>query len=141
VDGLRLLPFLGAYFCLALVCAAFGAWFCHLSSLAHFRPDYFSFLPFLLVVFMPIFPICLMQYQRRQSLRDLCRFRELGHYLRHLWWPMIWPALGFVGLLRACGLLYGISWFVGLGVVFASFHELLRHYGDRIDDPHPRSGL
>jgi hypothetical protein len=133
LDGVRLILFVAVYVALAFSFSLMAEWLIFFCSFSYLHPRWYSLISVLLVVTLPVFLILLMQYQRRQHLRDICQIRALAHYLRYLWWPMIWPALGFLGLQAACGVLYGLAWFVGFGVVFASFNELLRHYGDRIE--------
>jgi hypothetical protein len=132
-DGCRLFFFVLAYAVISICLSLAAKFLVIFSSLSFIRPTCLVFWPFMAVLLLPVFLVCLTQYQRRERVRDLLNLGHLCHYLRFVWWPWVWPALGFVGLACACQLLYGITFFIGFGVVFASYNELLRHFGDRID--------
>jgi hypothetical protein len=132
-DGLRLLFFVFAYVGICLFLSLSAECLIVLGSLGLFHLPWRALLPLMAVLLLPGLLVCLAQYQRRERFRDLLNFPHMLHYLRFVWWPMVWPALGFMGLLNVCQLLYGVAWFIGFGVVFASYNELLRHFGDRID--------
>jgi hypothetical protein len=134
VDGLRFVSFAAVYIATCLVLSLVSEWLVVIGSFGFIAISWRLLMPLILVLFFPGFFVCLMVYQRSEKIRDLLAPSMLCHYLRHMWWPMIWPALAFIGLQFVCGILYGIAWFVGFGVAIASYNELLRHYGDRIDD-------
>jgi hypothetical protein len=131
-DGLRLILMVAIYMGGVFLGANAFSWMVRMVSGGYLLVRWSTLTPFILVVTMPFFLVCLFRHQRGESICDIFNFRPTLHYLRFVWWPMIWPSLGFIGLQFACGALYGLAWFVGFGVVFASFNELLRHYGDRI---------
>jgi hypothetical protein len=141
VDGLRLVVFVAVYVAIASALALAAKWLVIFGSVGVLGVSGIMLRPLFLVLLFPCFFVCLMVYQSRERAGDILKASLLCHYLRFLWWPMIWPALGFVGLQTVCGLLYGIAWFVGFGVAIASFNELLRHYGDRIDEDIYGDGL
>ncbi|MDR2664023.1 MAG: DUF4013 domain-containing protein [Puniceicoccales bacterium] len=137
-DGLRLLAFVILYGFGSFLLSTAAEWLVVAGSFGLVRISWSTLMPLILVLLFPLLFVGIMQYQRSESFRELFSAqRGTLHYLRFLWWPMVWPALAFVGLQHVCGVLYGIAWFVGFGVAIASFNELLRHYGDRIEE---RSG-
>ncbi|MDR0340302.1 MAG: DUF4013 domain-containing protein [Puniceicoccales bacterium] len=138
-DGLRFVAFIVAYAVCSFGLAFIAQWLMLVGSFGVLHVSWTVPLPLALVLLFPLLFVGLMRYQQSENVRHLLSaHRSTLHYARFLWWPMIWPALAFVGLQYVCGVLYGIAWFVGFGVAIASFNELLRHYGDRIDE---KSGL
>ncbi|MDR2667772.1 MAG: DUF4013 domain-containing protein [Puniceicoccales bacterium] len=136
-DGLRMILFVATYAVGAFVLSAVAEWLVVVGSFGLLHIPWSMIMPLILTLFLPLFFVALMQYQRTEQFNNFISGRGTLHYLRYLWWPMIWPSLAFVGLQYVCGVLYGIAWFVGFGVAIASYGELLRHYGDRLDDnPH-----
>jgi hypothetical protein len=134
IDGLRLVAFVAAYAMAAFALSLVAEWLVVVGSFGLLPISWSRIMPLILVLFLPIFFVAAMQYQRTERFRDFFSANGIVHYARFLWWPMIWPSLAFIGLQYVCGVLYGIAWFVGFGVSIASFNELLRHYGDRIDE-------
>ncbi|MDR1438283.1 MAG: hypothetical protein LBI69_04485 [Puniceicoccales bacterium] len=132
--GVRLILFLATYVCVACGLSIAGQWLFFLGSVGHLYAHWFRLFPFFLAILQPLLLTALFVYQKRERLRDMLNVARCAHYLRYIWWPMLWPALGFVGLQTVCGALYGIAWFAGFGIVFASFNELLRHFGERIEE-------
>jgi hypothetical protein len=133
--GIRLILFIATYVVIAFTISLAGQWLFAFGSLGHLYAHWFRLFPFFLAILQPMLLTSLLLYQKRERLRDILSLSRSVHYLRFFWWPMLWPALGFIGLQTVCGALYGIAWFAGFGIVFASFNELLRHYGDRIEEP------
>ncbi|MDR3117741.1 MAG: DUF4013 domain-containing protein [Puniceicoccales bacterium] len=139
VDGLRLLCFTGIHQLGAMALAWLAAEALWLGSFGHVFLCWPTLFPLTTILTLPVFLTCLMLYFPRERFRDCLCPATYRHYLRFFWWPMVWPALGFVGLQCTCWwALYGLAWFLGYGVVFASFNELLRHFGDRIYPFPPR---
>jgi hypothetical protein len=134
LEGLRLVVFVASYAVASFVLAVASEWLVLVGSFGMFHMGWSMLMPLFLTLLLPIFFVTVMQYQRTEQFSNFLSGHGTLHYLRYLWWPMIWPSLAFVGLQCVCGVLYGIAWFVGFGVAIASFNELLRHYGDRIDD-------
>ncbi|MDR2576502.1 MAG: DUF4013 domain-containing protein [Puniceicoccales bacterium] len=133
-DGVRFAAFFTTYAVICVILALVAKWLIYVGSFSVLNLPMWLFLPLPMALLFPGFFTCLMLYQRRERLGDLFAPSAFAHYLRRIWWPMIWPSLAFVGLQFVCCFLYGITWFVGFGVAIASFNELLRHYGDRIDE-------
>lgn len=140
VDGIRLAIFIFVYVCTAFGFSFFTQHFFYFGSLYHACPHLTRIFPFFMVIFQPLFLVVLAIYQQRERLRDLANIQVIATRLKYVWWPMLWPALGFWGLQAVCGVpyggvcFYGIAWFAGFGILFACFNELLRHYGDRMED-------
>jgi hypothetical protein len=141
IDGVRLALFILAHVVVAIFLSFFTNRFFYFGSMGYLDIHLTRIFPFFMVVLQPLFLVALMLYQKQERLRDLLDVCAIAHYLHYVWWPMLWPALGFWGLQVVCGVpygivcLYGIAWFAGFGILFASFNELLRHYGDRMEDP------
>ncbi|MDR2029912.1 MAG: DUF4013 domain-containing protein [Puniceicoccales bacterium] len=136
VDGLRLICFIVCHLLFAGLLANLTVWTLCFGSLGHVRLHWIFFMPLAVALTLPLFLTCLLLYFQREWVPDCLHILSLDHYIRRFWWPMIWPAMGFVGLQCTCQwILYGAAWFLGYGVVFASFNELLRHFGDRILGP------
>jgi hypothetical protein len=140
VDGVRLAVFIFVYVCAALGLSFFIQRFFYFGSLGYLSLHLTRIFPFFMVILQPLFLVSLTIYQRREQPRDLVDVYAIVHRLKYVWWPMLWPALGFWGLQAVCGVpygvvcFYGIAWFAGFGILFACFNELLRHYGDRMED-------
>lgn len=132
IDGMRLLLFLIVYVVISTLLAVAISLLLFLGSFGYLRAHWLYFFQLMLTILMPMLLIRLRQYQQRERFRDLLKLRLALQNFARFWGIMLWPALVFLGLGSICGLFYGISWFVGLGMFFACAINIEKAYGSEM---------
>lgn len=121
LNGIRLLLFIVLFIVFSAILSISISVFTFLLTFAYLRPSSLAFLPLAAFFLLPLMLVYLSQYQKRQYIRDIFNVRETFREYQEVFPKMFYPALAFIGLQMVCGVFFGISWFLGFLLLFASY--------------------
>lgn len=121
LNGIRLLLFVVLFMVLSAILSIAISLLTLLLTFAYLRPSSLAFLPLTAFFLLPLMLVHLRQYQTRERFSDILNLRVAYREYQEVFPKMFYPTLAFIGLQMVCGVFFGISWFLGFLLLFASF--------------------